>query len=240
MKAQKNDSNVLILRGLSIVLIAFIVYSIWVLPSIISLKILFIFIDLSKISHLLLMPFVVVFEFFFVLLSEVIVTSLVINLFKLKYKEGVYDLNLKDKMFFRFTLASMLYLPINKTLELLCLTPFCQLYGKLAGAKIGENVLLVGRINDPCLTEIGDNCVIGGHSLISAHAGEKKLILKKVRIGNNCIVGGEAHIMPGVTMEEGSVLGAKSLATKNQVLEKGKIYGGVPAKEIKITKDRKL
>lgn len=145
---------------------------------------------------------------------------------------------MKDKMFYKFTLASLLYLPINKTLELLCLTPFCQIYGKLAGAKIGKNVLLVGRINDPCLTEIGDNCVIGGHSLISAHAGEKKLILKKVKIGNNCIVGGEAYIMPGVTMEDNSILGAKNLATKNQILEKGKIYGGVPAKEIKITKNK--
>ena len=134
--------------------------------------------DISKIFHLLLIPFVVIFEFFVFLLSEIIVTSIVINLFKLKYKERTYDLYLKDKMFYKFTLASLLYLAINKTLELLYLTPFSQIYGKLAGAKIGKNVLLVGIIKDPCLTEIGDNCVIGGHSLISAHAGEKKLILK--------------------------------------------------------------
>jgi len=152
----------------------------------------------------------------------------------LKYEEGVYELTLRDKTFFKFVLFSAMYLPLIKLLRLFGLEPLATKYAKLLGAKIGKNVILAGRINDPCLTEIGDNSVIGGHSIISAHTGEDKLILKRVKIGKNCIVGGWAHIMPGVIMEDNSVLGARSLATKNKVLKSYKVYGGVPAREIKV------
>ena len=170
---------------------------------------------------------------FLLIYSEILITACVTRLFKIIYGEGVYNLNLEDDTYFRFILFSTLYLPLTKFIKLLCLEPFYILYLKFLGAKIGKNTILMGRLNDPCLTEIGNNCVIGGHSIISAHAGEKKLILKKVKIGNNCMVGGWAHIMPGVIMQEGSKLGARSLALKNQVLMKGKMYGGIPAKEIK-------
>ncbi|MCD6571703.1 MAG: hypothetical protein J7K62_00340 [Thermoplasmata archaeon] len=151
----------------------------------------------------------------------------------MKYEEGIYELTLRDKTFFKFVLFSAMYLPLIKLLKLFGLEPLATKYAKLLGAKIGKNVILAGRINDPCLTEIGDNSVIGGHSIISAHTGEDKLILKRVKIGKNCIVGGWAHIMPGVIMEDNSVLGARSLATKNKVLKSHKVYGGVPAREIK-------
>jgi acetyltransferase-like isoleucine patch superfamily enzyme len=38
--------------------------------------------------------------------------------------------------------------------------------------------------------------------------------------------------MPGVTMEDNTVLGGKSLVTKNKTLKKGNMYGGVPAVKI--------
>jgi acetyltransferase-like isoleucine patch superfamily enzyme len=84
--------------------------------------------------------------------------------------------------------------------------------------------------------EIGDNTMIGGRSLITGHLAEDKLIIKKVKIGKNCLIGGESFIMPGVTIEDNVVVGAKSLVTKNKKLEKGKIYAGIPAKEIKLGK----
>ena len=141
---------------------------------------------------------------------------------------------MNDNTYLKLIIYSSLYLPLTKVIKLLCLEPFYRFYLILLGVKIGKNTILIGRINDPCLTEIGNNCVIGGHSIISAHAGEKKLFLKKVKIGNNCIVGGWAHIMPGVVMEDNSCLGARSLALKNQILSKGKMYGGVPAKKLNV------
>jgi acetyltransferase-like isoleucine patch superfamily enzyme len=220
-------------KGLSLIIVPFVVYSIGLIPPIISLKFFFNLLDLNEILHLIVLSFILFFEFLFFFFSQVVTTAFFINILKLKYEEGVYELTLSDPTFFKFALFSALYLPLIKLLKLLCLEPLAFIYVKLLGAKIGKNVILVGRINDPCLTEIGDNSVIGGHSIISAHTGEDKLILKRVKIGKNCIVGGWAHIMPGVTMEDNSVLGARSLATKNMVLKSYKVYGGVPAREIK-------
>jgi len=51
-------------------------------------------------------------------------------------------------------------------------------------------------------------------------------------VGTNCV------IMPGVTMAEGSVLGACSFLTKST--EPWTIYVGVPAKPVKIREKNKM
>jgi hypothetical protein len=38
--------------------------------------------------------------------------------------------------------------------------------------------------------------------------------------------------MPGAVMQEKSTLAAGALVIQDQLLEKGKMYGGIPAKEI--------
>jgi len=217
-----------------VLIVPFIVYSIGLIPPVLSLKFFISLLNLDNVFHLVIFSFVLFFELLFFFVSEVLTTAFFINILKLKYEEGVYELTLRDKTFFKFVLFSAMYLPLIKLLRLFGLEPLATKYAKLLGAKIGKNVILAGRINDPCLTEIGDNSVIGGHSIISAHTGEDKLILKRVKIGKNCIVGGWAHIMPGVIMEDDAVLGARSLATKNKVLKSYKVYGGVPAREIKV------
>ena len=220
-------------RGLLLIIVPFTVYSIGLIPPVLSLKFFINLLNLNNLFHLVIFSFVLFFELLFFFISEVLTTAFFINILKLKYEEGIYELTLRDKTFFKFVLFSAMYLPLIKLLKLFGLEPLATKYAKLLGAKIGKNAILAGRINDPCLTEIGDNSVIGGHSIISAHTGEDKLILKRVKIGKNCIVGGWAHIMPGVIMEDNSVLGARSLATKNKVLKSHKVYGGVPAREIK-------
>ena len=69
--------------------------------------------------------------------------------------------------------------------------------------------------------------------MILGHIAEEKLILKKTKIGKNCLIGGETFIMPGVVIEDNVVLWAKSFVPKNTPLKKGKIYVGIPAKELK-------
>lgn len=49
-----------------------------------------------------------------------------------------------------------------------------------------------------------------------------------VRIGNDVWVGHQARIMPGVTLGDGCVIGARALVTKD--CEPYGIYGGVPAR----------
>ena len=60
---------------------------------------------------------------------------------------------------------------------------------------------------------------------------------RPVHIGRHCIVGAGAVILPGVTLGEGSVVGALALIIKS--CEAFGIYSGVPGKFIR-SRDRKL
>jgi len=54
---------------------------------------------------------------------------------------------------------------------------------------------------------------------------------RPVRIGRHCIVGSGSVILPGVTLEEGSIVGALSLVINN--CDAFGIYAGAPARLIK-------
>jgi acetyltransferase-like isoleucine patch superfamily enzyme len=78
--------------------------------------------------------------------------------------------------------------------------------------------------------------VIYGH----IHDYEKGLIIMdKVKIGDNCVIGAGSIIMPGAILENNVKLATGSVVKKDQVLKKGKVYGGIPAKKIKIKKSQK-
>jgi acetyltransferase-like isoleucine patch superfamily enzyme len=101
--------------------------------------------------------------------------------------------------------------------------------------KIGKNSLVGGVIKDPCLTEFGDNVTMGEYAIIYGHIHNMQyetIFMYKIRVGNNCVIGAGAIIMPGATLEDDTVVAAGALVTKGQMLSKGKIYGGIPAKEI--------
>ena len=66
----------------------------------------------------------------------------------------------------------------------------------------------------------------------------RKLILKDVRFERFAGCGVNCTIMPGVTLKEGSILGANSLLTKDA--EPWTIYVGSPAKPVKIRNKDKI
>jgi carbonic anhydrase/acetyltransferase-like protein (isoleucine patch superfamily) len=163
-------------------------------------------------------------------------SALFIRLLNLRYKEGDYESTIKDKISVKFIESYALYFPTYKVIEFLNMPPIKVLFLKMIGCKIGKNVVLGGGewIFDPCVTEIGDNTTIGARSLVLGHVGERgHLIIKKTKIGNNCLIGADSLIMPGAIIEDNVVLGAKSLVLKDQILQNGKIYAGIPAQEIK-------
>ena len=53
---------------------------------------------------------------------------------------------------------------------------------------------------------------------------------KPVMIGNNIWIGGRVIILPGVTIEDGAIIGAGSVVTKD--VRRNTIVGGNPAKQI--------
>ena len=223
-------------------IISFIVFSIGFIPLIVSVKLILYVMTFDKILDFILLPFIIALELLILLVSELLISGIVIRVFNIKYTEGTYEYSVKNKMAFRWMLLCQLYTPIRKILEIIPMGRLGIVYLKLLGMKIGKNTLLGCTIKDPCVTEIGDNVTIGEYAILYAHIHnyEKETItIKKVRIENNCIVGAGAIIMPGVTMKENAVLGAGGLATKNRVLEKNKVYGGNPAKEIQIKKKTK-
>jgi hypothetical protein len=53
-----------------------------------------------------------------------------------------------------------------------------------------------------------------------------------VVIGNDCFIGEDVKIMANVTVNDGVIIGERSLVTSGKVLEPFGIYAGVPAKLI--------
>ena len=57
---------------------------------------------------------------------------------------------------------------------------------------------------------------------------------KPVRIGRHCIIGTSSLIFPGVTVGEGTSVGAMAMVTKST--EEWSVYAGQPAKRLKARK----
>ena len=129
---------------------------------------------------------------------------------------------------------------------------------RLFGAKIGEKTVIYSSANIwmPCNLEVGRNSCIGPNTFI--YNPSKIIIGNKVTVSQNSYLCGGSHdintlaldfisapiviedfcwicancfVMMGVTMKEGSVLGATSSLFKST--ESWGVYGGSPAKYIK-------
>ena len=227
-------SPIAIMRLILLFFIPIISYGLALVPAIFYAYSLLKYLDITNLLHLVAFSILLVFGYLILSFSSIFSSAFFINTLSLKYNEGIYGKSLEDKTAFKFALYFALYYPTYKLLNIFVLPPLKSFFLSLIGCKIGKNVFLAGEewISDPCVIEIGDNTMIGGRALITGHLAEDKLIIKKIKIGKNCLIGGDSFIMPGVTIEDNVVVGAKSLITKNKRLEKGKIYAGVPAKEL--------
>ncbi len=104
---------------------------------------------------------------------------------------------------------------------------------------VGKNVF----INACCIfqdqggIEIGDNVLIG-HSVVIATLNHDfdpnnrlSMYAKKVKIGNDVWIGSNSTILPGVAINDGAIVGAGSVVTKD--VPKNAVVAGNPAKVIK-------
>ncbi len=197
------------------------------------------YLNFSYFSHLFIFSISIGISYLILVFSMIISSAFFIRLFRVRYKEGDYVSTIKDKISFKFILSYALYFPVYKVVGFLNMPPIKVLYLRMIGCKIGKNVSLSADewIFDPYVTEIGDNTIIGARSIILGHIGERHLVIKKTKIGKNVLIGGDCFIMPGAIIEDNVILGAKSLVLKDQILKKGKIYAGIPAKEIRKTEN---
>ncbi|MBE6500253.1 MAG: sugar O-acetyltransferase [Methanobrevibacter thaueri] len=118
--------------------------------------------------------------------------------------------------------------------------PFTTDFGK--NIHLGKNVFINSgcRFQDQGGIYIGDNVLIG-HNVVLATLNHDEnpsrranLIAKPIKIGDNVWIGSNATILPGVTIEDGAIIGAGAVVTRDVL--KNTIVGGVPAKYIRDVK----
>ena len=223
-----------ILRGISLLVIPITAYTIGLFPIILSLFYVLKYINFSSILDIFLFTFILVMEFLFFIILETFIPGLFIRLSHLKVDEGEHDISIKDWNFYKYSLYFMLYRPSLKLIGILPLIPLRVRFLKLVGLKMGKSSVVAGSelIHDPYMVEIGEQTLIGGWSQITGHLGEKKIIVKKVKIGDNCLIGGKSFVMPGVIIEDDVTVALNSVVLKDSHLEKKTIYGGTPVKKI--------
>lgn len=116
-------------------------------------------------------------------------------------------------------------------------------YARSNGVKVGENCRLLTADfgSEPYLISIGNHVLVSsGVSLLTHDGGtwpfrelpEYEGVMKyaPVTIEDNCFIGMGATIMPGVTVHKNSVVGARSVVTKD--VPQGVVVAGIPAKVI--------
>lgn len=241
---KKNSKNKvtligLVIRGLLIIIFIFVVYSLILIPPIIFFIYIFRFFDLTNILYIIAFCFFLTFEFLFFIVCQTIIPGLFLKILRLKIDEGEYDILERDKKLFKMALLPFLYNVPLTLLNVFKLINFRMFLHRCAGAKIGKNCFIpdTAILYEPYLIEIGDNTILGADCKISAHVVENnKMIFKRVKIGNNCLIGGEVMVLPGAVIENNVIVGVKSLVSKNNVLEKGKTYVGIPAKDLTLKK----
>jgi hypothetical protein len=219
--------------------IPFLVYSVGFLPAVVFFWVFLRFYPLGTGIDLLVLPLFITFELGVILLSEFLISGVILWLFRVRYAEGSYVYSITDWMTFKWMLVCSMYTPFRKIMEIIPMGPFRLIYLRLLGMKIGKNTLVGGTIKDPCMTELGDNVTMGEYAVLYAHIQnmeQETMWIAKVRVGNNCIIGAGAILMPGVTMEDNVILAAGSVVPKNHVLKSGKIYVGNPVKELDVAK----
>ena len=119
------------------------------------------------------------------------------------------------------------------------LSPFMVDYGY--NVQIGEGSFFNHNIYlmDCAKITFGKHCFIGPncnfytaiHPLEVEERNEGYELAKPIEIGDNVWMGGDVTVMPGVTIGSNSVIGAKSLVTKN--IPEGVLAFGHPCKVIR-------
>ncbi|WP_445183399.1 Pls/PosA family non-ribosomal peptide synthetase [Pseudonocardia sp. Cha107L01] len=112
-------------------------------------------------------------------------------------------------------------------------TPFNPLIWRLAGVRIGRRVFDDGcAIPEKTLVSIGDDAILNSGSVIQCHSLEDGTFKSDhTAIGAGTTLGVHAFVHYGVTMGDGSVLGADSFLMKGEEVDAHEWWGGNPANQ---------
>ena len=117
---------------------------------------------------------------------------------------------------------------------------FRRVFHQMRGTKIGKHVEIGYMVfidnRYPELIEIEDNATITSNCTLLAHDLSMRLIngtevVGKVTIKKGAFVGMNSTIMPGVLINQNTIVGCGSIVTKDT--EPNSIYFGIPAVKVK-------
>jgi hypothetical protein len=115
-------------------------------------------------------------------------------------------------------------------------TIFGVWYFRAMGAKIGSNSIMFGTCIEADLLTMGDNVVFGPDCANAAHTVENMVIkLVPVTVQSDCSIQGRGGVLPGGTMERGSLLMHQSQVLKGEVVPAGSTWAGIPARLVSKT-----
>lgn len=212
-----------------------IIFYIAILPPVLLGILAWHYLTLTVWWHILLIPIVLYIGITITIQCITLIPAAFVKLLGLYYQPGIYPYNYKNHESLKWIMVCSLYTPGRKIFEIFPLSRTRTAYYRLLGMHIGKNTLVGGVIKDPCLTSFGDNSTMGEYAIIYGHIQtmtDETIEMAKVTIGNNCVVGAGAIIMPGVTIQDNTIVAAGALVPKNTTLLSGKLYAGVPAREI--------
>lgn len=113
-------------------------------------------------------------------------------------------------------------------------------YARHIGVRIGNGCFIATRnwSSEPYLISIGNNVQITDHVFFHTHGGAHVARRRypqfdcfgKITINDWVYIGSGSHIMPGVSIGEGSLIAASSVVTKS--VPANEVWGGNPARRI--------
>lgn len=104
----------------------------------------------------------------------------------------------------------------------------------LFGTRVGGRVAIAGKILDPRLTVLEDNCILGEGCIVTSHTMvQDRFILRGVWVGKGATVGVGSILMPGVKIGPGAVVLPGSVLKADTVVPAGELWGGIPAVRLK-------
>jgi non-ribosomal peptide synthetase-like protein len=114
-------------------------------------------------------------------------------------------------------------------------TPFRGLLLRMAGVRIGRRVFDDGCvIPEKSLVTIGDDTTLNANSVIQCHSLEDGLFKSdRTVIGTGVTIGVGAFVHYGVTMGDGSSLGADAYLMKGEEVPAGASWTGNPARSVR-------
>ena len=113
-------------------------------------------------------------------------------------------------------------------------TPFKPMIWRMLGVKVGKRLYDAGaNMPEKTLVTIGDDCAFNEGATIQGHSMEDGTFKSDyIVLGNRCSLGVDAWVNYGVTMHDGSSLGADALLMKGEDVPENATYTGNPAREV--------